>query len=640
MSDIPDSGATAVHLGFWTDHDGHYLLTLSNRNAAALLSFLAVAVTFAGNRSWKIFRFAIYNVLSRRRASQQGRLTTNQALQVVLRNVSTAGATLWSLFETIRDHRKTVNDTEGLLPARKAVEIPKRQVTALSFISLVHMLGFLGAGILTSRVLVGRLVVSKAVDSCGQWQANNVTGVDSPAYQSSEMFTWQSLTLNNTLDAENYVRNCYPLGVSRGILDCEKFFTHHLPYRIEHDVTCPYENELCVDRPDGAISLDSGFISFGDLGISSKWASSLSIQRRSVCAVIPDTPFLEGVNEDLTRSYRFFLYPAEEFPALWFVNDTISGTFNLLAYRLPYKPANISELLRPETDDHSVSVMLLRSNGVHYTQTFDDAWFSVRTPRYYDNSSGTVPTGYVRYQADNFLNIISCKESLRFCSTLSNNCTSWSSLVNTNISRAWSDVATLVPPGLQNGTSDYVDITNLYQFVSVVAMWTSIPDSIGDRPASSALQAARYLHHDVQAYLAPEQWKLELEYWFAMALARLQLEIFNTIEKPPGVDESIAYNRWEGTELKDLCGRIKFYSPNHTTLSTVGTIVILVVVALLTIGSAIDVLLGWIPMDWARKMAKDWDALENLSLLEDAEKWRAENGQSGPVESVTEEVRK
>ena len=89
-----------------------------------------------------------------------------------------------------------------------------------------------------------------------------------------------------------------------------------------------------------------------------------------------------------------------------------------------------------------------------------------------------------------------------------------------------------------------------------------------------------------------------------MSLACLQLEIFNTIEKPPGVDDSIAYNRWEGTKLKDLCvcGRIKLYSPGHTTLSTVGIIVILVVVALLILGSAVDTVLGWLPMDWAKRV--------------------------------------
>jgi hypothetical protein len=86
-----------------------------------------------------------------------------------------------------------------------------------------------------------------------------------------------------------------------------------------------------------------------------------------------------------------------------------------------------------------------------------------------------------------------------------------------------------------------------------------------------------------------------------MALVRLQLEIFNPIEKPSGVNGSIAYNQWEGTVLMNICGKIKFYSPNHTTLSEVGAIAILVVVTLLTLGSAVDTVHGWLPLDWAKR---------------------------------------
>jgi hypothetical protein len=109
-------------------------------------------------------------------------------------------------------------------------------MTALGFIPLAHMLSSLAAGILICRVLVGRIVVSTALNSCGHWQANNITGSNSPAYQSSEMLTWQSLAFNNIYNVDNYVRDCYPLGVSRGALDYGKFITRYLPYQTDHDV--------------------------------------------------------------------------------------------------------------------------------------------------------------------------------------------------------------------------------------------------------------------------------------------------------------------------------------------------------------------------------------------------------------------
>src|SRR5690242_11414486 len=116
MANVRKSGSTAVYTGFWTDHDGRYLLTLTNRNAAAFLSFLAVAVTFAGNCSWKVFRFIIYVLLSHRPRSDQGATPSNQAIQAVLRNASTAGATLWSLLDMLRPSCTVRKASEMLLP--------------------------------------------------------------------------------------------------------------------------------------------------------------------------------------------------------------------------------------------------------------------------------------------------------------------------------------------------------------------------------------------------------------------------------------------------------------------------------------------------------------------------------------------
>lgn len=627
MANVQESGSTAVYTGFWTDHDGRYLLTLTNRNAAAFLSFLAVAVTFAGNRSWKVFRFIIYVLLSHRPRSDQGATPSNQAIQAVLRNASTAGATLWSLLDMLRPSCTVRKASEMLLPGSKAGKGSRTRASVLSSISMAHLLGFIGAGILTSRTLVGRIVVSRVVSSCGQWQpiGTDILDLVTPAYMSPEMFIYQSLKLNETYDADNYVRNCYPLGVSRGILDCGRLSTRQVPYKVEHDVVCPYGIELCTARPNGAFALDSGSIAFRDLGINSRWAKSLSIRRRSVCAVVPDTPFIEDVKEDFAQSYRFWHVPdVEENPALWYINDTLSGTYNLRGWRLPFKPNSITQLLHPDPYEHDTSIILLRSNAVWFPQQFDDPWFSVHKP--WDNSSGGLAADQARYETDNFLNIIACKESMRFCSTLSGQCTEWGPISRVNLTRAWLEVATLVPVGLQNGTSDYIEIANLYEFVQIASVFTSVTDSISGRPASSALQASRYLQGDVQVYLDPEQWKLELEYWFATALARLQLEVFNTIEKPPGIDESIAYNFWQGTPLQDFCGKVKFYSPNHTSLSTVGIIIILVTVVLLTLGSIVDTVLDWIPMSWARNLIREWNRLEYLKLLEEAEKqWAGDN---------------
>lgn len=97
----------------------------------------------------------------------------------------------------------------------------------------------------------------------------------------------------------------------------------------------------------------------------------------------------------------------------------------------------------------------------------------------------------MRYYADNFLNTIACKKSGRFCGSITRSCTAWEGTVRTSSTRAYSDFDQLIRSSVRNGTAEYKPIVNLIQFVSPSLLPTSMPHSIGDRPASSPLQAAR-----------------------------------------------------------------------------------------------------------------------------------------------------
>ncbi|KAF2033198.1 hypothetical protein EK21DRAFT_86622 [Setomelanomma holmii] len=196
---------------------------------------------------------------------------------------------------------------------------------------------------------------------------------------------------------------------------------------------------------------------------------------------------------------------------------------------------------------------------------------------------------------DYILNIIACKESIWFCGPCGNDkhCTSYTEVVlSIELNEAMTKLSEVF--NVHNGTEDFKELSNVYALVALSAYMTSIPGSIQHRQAPAALQVARYLETIVQYYLGPEQWKIELEYWFIMALASLQFALFNTIGKSSGVNASEANIQWDGSALKQLCGRVKFHSPNHTTLSTVGLITMLCGVVLLTLLTFLDVVLGWL----------------------------------------------
>ena len=381
--------------------------------------------------------------------------------------------------------------------------------------------------------------------------------------------------------------------------------------------------------------MDSGRIPFSHLGINHKYSKSLHVQRQSTCAVIPDDPFFETVytsddlplslqGNDTIQTYSFFTDTDEGGNnSMPYRNDIFSATYNLKSLHLIFAPVNISEPIRPESPkDHDVSLVLLRSNGVKFRRESDDPWFSVHTRTAYDNSTGLISPDMVRYETDRFLNIIACDERVRLCSDLSDTCTSWGGLYDV-LDNPVSTVASLTGSAIANGTDEFLDFMKINMLLSLNLMYTSIPNAIQGREGASATQFSRYLNEGNQYYLESEQWKVELKYWFQMALARLQLDLFNSIQAPPGLNLAQAVNFWDSAELRSMCGRIKFHSPAHSSLSVLGFAMVVAIVGLLIAGSCVDVVLGWVPAKWARAVVAEWERLENLNLLFELEAWWA-----------------
>jgi hypothetical protein len=186
MASTAESGDSAVYVDFWIDHDKGPFLTLTNQNATALITFLAVAVTFAGNRSWKIARYIMYHVMYRRSSRTKVAEKKTLRLEVILRNIVTAGSTIWAIIELVWHDRLKRKASQPRRPGGRTRKQRRKKVVTLTAIAALHFIAFIAAGILTSRIVVGRLVVSRAIDSCGQWTARNVT-------ERSSLRTWQSL---------------------------------------------------------------------------------------------------------------------------------------------------------------------------------------------------------------------------------------------------------------------------------------------------------------------------------------------------------------------------------------------------------------------------------------------------------------
>lgn len=296
-----------------------------------------------------------------------------------------------------------------------------------------------------------------------------------------------------------------------------------------------------------------------------------------------------------------------------YIDEGYTSTYDLRE-RI-YARNTASKVLQPTRNTNDVTVLLLRGAAVDFYDAQDDPWFTAHREMDLDNSTGLVKPGYARYLMDNFLNVLVCDERVHFCNQITGQCSQWRDLWNAPDP---DDLNTpLGEPLVTKDMDGYVDMSVSISLVSLCIDTSSIYNSIQGR-GHAALQAIKYFSLGTQNRLDPEQWKVELRYWFKMALARVQLEVFNTIEKPAHVDPARSQNLWADDELalKIFCGWIKFRSASHTSLSTTGILVIILCTVILTIMSFFDHLIASRFLRGRfQHFISVWEENENLALL-------------------------
>ncbi|KAF8541694.1 hypothetical protein BDD12DRAFT_803464 [Trichophaea hybrida] len=152
-------------------------------------------------------------------------------------------------------------------------------------------------------------------------------------------------------------------------------------------------------------------------------------------------------------------------------------------------------------------------------------------------------------------NTIACIETVRFCVNSTGRCTQWLNLLSALSPPRIMDLS----EGFQKDQVTELTVTGI--LISQLLPSTSVDKAILNRGAS-ALQASKSLEPDGSQFnLDPEQWKLELNHWFSLGLAKFQLGLFTTIQAQPDLDVNVLENDFEEfPDLKYICGRVKFRS--------------------------------------------------------------------------------
>ncbi|KAH6662277.1 hypothetical protein B0J14DRAFT_707742 [Halenospora varia] len=596
----------AVFTGFWIDWDrGKVLgstLTLRDSHAVPLVAALVMLVTLAGGRSWHICRLMWHSLLRAKDSHAQSVREHRRKQQVLIRNSETAtGATMglvkeWFSFGVIRVLR----------------ECSPKDIL-LGLFTIGHWVVFIVLGILVSQIVLGKVVVSKALPTCGLWFPISFVETGQSTEESDNIFN--ELQLNKTINSDNYVRSCYPQGGSEGRVDCNKFMVQSIPHKVEHGQPCPFDASACYPDAKSAVTL-------------------VSSNNQHESDFDPEDDFSGTAGYTLYKDIK----TGKNFEIFFSLRNQFSEDYKLMSFWLPFvAPPEIVPAIRPNTTTgHEIDVIMLQGWGIKFVNKQDDIWFSAHQELEY-----TIPMkeGWHRYRMDAFVNMITCTEKFRFCSSITGQCTPYQGLLNyLTLSDIPASYSTLFGAnGFKQGSKEDWDFGLATLLVESVMQQTALMWSIQQR-GQAALQASRYLNNGEQVRLRPEQCKFELEYWFMMALARLQLEILNTIDKPANLNASRAQNLWATERYKlmlNLCGRIKFRSPDHTSLSAFGLIMILVFSGVLLLGSGIGTGLFWIPWTRSWKSVVEWRRDEVLALLEETKEENSSEVQDTDVEHAS-----
>ncbi|KIW16617.1 hypothetical protein PV08_03805 [Exophiala spinifera] len=526
---------TSVYTGIWTDWShgraSGLTLTLTQNHSGYLLSFLAILVTFAGAQLWKIAAFILHN-LGSGKPLQRHRLI-HQQQQVILRNSQEAGSTILDLFRLVWAWRN-----QGARHSRTYVTI---------VLATLILVGFSAAGILTGEITKSaskHMLVQSNI--CGTWQA---TG-DATSYATTTVYTQKNI--NDTLSAANYVANCYGDTLNSSFA-CTNFPRQSLPYVLQHNASCPFDDSFCIDGPTSAVSFDTGLLdSHLHLGINAPPKHRIQYRRRTVCSPLAfGDRFCRAENDTLSG-----LGAVDEFVRCYtgptvYTNYTFSvdthsyfvGTsgYQLQAYyaegganQTAWEP--VPELSRTDAD---VTLFYLAQNNVVYANPVDDPFFSAHRVRYAPFGTNRDALANVTvYAFDSWIDAMGCTDQHQICNSSPLNS---SSQVCTPLTALLGVEEAILANGTDEKSAHLA--MNPYQLSTAVRVFEAVDgwaifDVVNARGAA-AMKANDVLVGLNGPGLPIDQWVVETRTWFAQTLAAVQSAIIQYTTGPGTTDGEI-----------------------------------------------------------------------------------------------------
>ncbi|KAF2143116.1 uncharacterized protein K452DRAFT_317357 [Aplosporella prunicola CBS 121167] len=582
MSSIA-SGNFPVYLGVWINWSKGPVfgstLTLTRAKGDLLIAFIAFFVTFIGTRLWRILCL-IFHTTGSKPSAQEGFYHQRQA---ILRNTANADSGLYRLIQILYAWRNT---SKAVWPSLLPSTITAALVTA----------GFIVASGFSSQIssATGDEVLLTG-SGCGIMEnADNDL--------SSAASLWTPYESRQWTNAANYANECYEENSATGFVDCSTFISAKLPFSMQTNASCPFDEELCVTSY-GNVLLDTGLLDSHDhFGINAPKSQRIKWRKTMHCAPLvtegyketsnssmslqspkPVSKYYYGRRLDLDRNftyrygsnpqdhpYDFNMAPPSYTIAKAFVsprNGSLSGWDSTL------EP--IPGLWRADGD---LSVNFLSANGIINLYKIDDPWFKATTPGIHvnilgshRNDNGSSLTTYVQDEA---ASPMACLERQQLCFTPPGQSTQiCTDLGPTN------DLVLGILAKLSRGSFQ----ERVGWFYAVLTTPWNIIATMRSELQGSQLLARYHRALNGQGALPSNQWQLEMQYWFASILASVQQAFVRAATGSPSRDLDQYLHPPKSPEGREMCKNQKIRSKAYASFNMFGLIFVVTFGAVITL---------------------------------------------------------
>ncbi|KAL9114249.1 MAG: hypothetical protein Q9227_001671 [Pyrenula ochraceoflavens] len=374
-----------VYVGAWTNwsRGGRVTgstLTLSHRNGAFLIAFIALFITFVGSRLWRIACFAIYPFLLSK-GPQDGLQHQRHA---TLRNATdgTSGS-VQLMFATWAWRSRAIH------PFRRMLPVVAFSITITAALAVASLFSARISSAMGNEVLL-------AGQNCGLPLFTSDTN-PTPAQKNDILDPWVAERISSYA---NYVQRCY--ANSSRTDTCLPFVKKRLPTNIDPNTTCPFSRSICRHET-GNINIESFVNSQADLGINGPVDFQFDMRIITHCAPLEtknyqkivsssqNTSYMqyflgpltyEGNNDANDSQYTFvaeqqspqkLIKPIDSSVADYSISSKLSRIYDgstSLAYS---SFAPVPELVQ---DDGDSEVIFLSANRIIYTEQVDDDWYA------------------------------------------------------------------------------------------------------------------------------------------------------------------------------------------------------------------------------------------------------------------------